>query len=362
MATTRSARLRRACDRREPDGDDPLLGDEVGYGVEHAAAQRLVGQFPKPAFDQVEPRRGGRGEVQLESGVFVEPGPHALVLVSGVVVADQVYPKFVGDRLVDGAQELQELGMAMPGQALPDDFAGQHVQRREQRGGAVALVVVGHCGRPPFLDGQRRLGAVQCLHGGLLVHTQHDRLLRRIEVQTDHVDQFLVELRVVGQLECLDQVRFEPARGPHPLHRRRGHPSLGGHRPARPVGLAVRRGIPCQVHDLIDLLLRDRGFAAAPGPDLAQLRQALLGEPGPPRPNRYRLHPYLRGDPRVRHTIGRQQQRLGPLNLPMRRGLRPRQGLQRFSLTVRHDQGSRWCHHLRSLSQTSPLFWRHTTS
>ena len=50
------------------------LGDEVGYGVEHAAAQRLVGQFPKPALDQVEPRRGGRGEVQVESGVLVEPG------------------------------------------------------------------------------------------------------------------------------------------------------------------------------------------------------------------------------------------------------------------------------------------------
>src|ERR1700704_2807631 len=27
-----------------------------------------------------------------------------------------------------------------------------------------------------------------------------------------------------------------------------------------------------------------------------------------------RLHPYLRGDPHVRHAIGRQQQRLRPLN------------------------------------------------
>jgi hypothetical protein len=93
---------------------------------------------------------------------------------------------------------------------------------------------------------------------------------------------------------------------PHPLRGRRGHPSLGGHRPARPVGLAVRRGMPCQINDLVDLLLRDRGFPATPGPDLPQLRQAVLGEPGPPRPNRCRLHPYLHGDPRVRHTIGRQ--------------------------------------------------------
>ncbi len=50
------------------------------------------------------------------------------MLVGGVVVADQVHRKFVGDFLVDGAQELQELGMAVPGQALPDDFAGQDVR------------------------------------------------------------------------------------------------------------------------------------------------------------------------------------------------------------------------------------------
>jgi len=70
-------------------------------------------------------------------GMFVEPDRHALVLVGDVVVADQVHRKFVGNLAVDGAQELQELGMAaVAGQALPDSFAGQHVQRREQRGGA----------------------------------------------------------------------------------------------------------------------------------------------------------------------------------------------------------------------------------
>jgi hypothetical protein len=77
------------------------------------------------------------GEVRLEPGVFVEPGPHALMLVGGVVVTDQVHRKFFGDLSADRAQEFQELGIAVPGQALPDDFAGQHVQRREQRGGAV---------------------------------------------------------------------------------------------------------------------------------------------------------------------------------------------------------------------------------
>ena len=40
-------------------------GDEVGDRVEAAAAQGLVGES-EPAFHQVEPRRGGRGEMEVE--------------------------------------------------------------------------------------------------------------------------------------------------------------------------------------------------------------------------------------------------------------------------------------------------------
>jgi len=77
-------------------------------------------------------------------GCFVEPGCDFGAFVGGVVVADQVDLKALGNLLVDGAQELQELGVPVPGQAVADHLAGQHVQRGEQGGGAVALVVVGH--------------------------------------------------------------------------------------------------------------------------------------------------------------------------------------------------------------------------
>ena len=57
-------------------GCDVVLdrGDEVGDGVEDAAADRFVGQLPEPALDQVEPGRGGRGEVQVEPGMLGQPG------------------------------------------------------------------------------------------------------------------------------------------------------------------------------------------------------------------------------------------------------------------------------------------------
>ncbi len=113
--------------------------------------------------------------------------------------------------------------MAVPGQASADHCPGQHVEGGEQGGGAVALVVVGHRGGAALRHRQRRLGPVQGLDLALLVHTQHHGVLRRIEVEPDHVNELALELRVGGELERLDQVRLESAGRPDPRrhHRRR---------------------------------------------------------------------------------------------------------------------------------------------
>ena len=54
----------------------------------------------------------------------------------------------------------------------------------------MALVVVGHGSGPTLLHGQARLGAVERLDLGLLVDRQHDGVLRRVEIQPDHVLDF----------------------------------------------------------------------------------------------------------------------------------------------------------------------------
>ena len=103
----------------------------------------------------------------------------------------------LGDLAVDRAQEPQELLVAVARQAPADDLAGQHVQRGEQRRGAVALVVAGHRAGTTRLHRQRGLGAIKRLDLALFVHAQHDGLLRRIEVQADDVDELLLEVLVV---------------------------------------------------------------------------------------------------------------------------------------------------------------------
>ena len=92
-------------------------------------------------------------------GCFAKPGVDLGVLVGAVVIDDQVQVELVGELAVERAQELQELLVAVARQALADDAAVERVQRGEQRGGAVALVVVGHrAGAAPFIG---RLGWVR---------------------------------------------------------------------------------------------------------------------------------------------------------------------------------------------------------
>ena len=68
--------------------------------------------------------------------------------------------------------------MSVPVFAEPGDLPGGDLQGGKQRGGAVPDVVMELLGMPG-LHRQRLLGPVQRLDLGLLVHTQHDRVLRR---------------------------------------------------------------------------------------------------------------------------------------------------------------------------------------
>jgi hypothetical protein len=87
---------------------------------------------------------------------------------------------------------------------LGDDGAVGDVERRvdqlrEQARGAVTDVVVGaplgHARHPRQCQrGQHRLGAVQGLHPGFLVHAQHDRPFGWVVIKPDHVDDLDDEL------------------------------------------------------------------------------------------------------------------------------------------------------------------------
>ena len=155
---------------------------------------RSVREIAEEPFDHVEPRTAGRGEVHVKARMACQPLLHLRMLVRGVVVGDQVQ-FFAGRRqLVDHAEKLQPLLMTMPVVAHADHGAIQRVHGREQRGGSVSLVVVGHGSAAPLLQRQPGLRAVQRLDLALLIGAKHDGMFRRVEIEPNDGFQFLGEL------------------------------------------------------------------------------------------------------------------------------------------------------------------------
>ena len=131
--------------------------------------------------------------------------------------------------------------MAVPRLALGEDLARGHVQGGEQGGGAVAGIAVRDAFDVSEPEGQQRLGSLQRLDLALLVHAEHHRALRRVEVESDDVVDLLGEERIGGELEVLLPVRLDVERSPEPVDRGLGDPRGFRHGPAAPVRAAVGR-------------------------------------------------------------------------------------------------------------------------
>src|SRR6266516_5698083 len=126
-------------------GGDPVP-DVVFQGLDggvDAAADQLVGEQAEPALDLVHPGGAGGGEVHVEPGAPGQPGPDLGGVVGGVDVADQVHVQVGGHGFVDGDQELAELDRPVAAVQFADDGAVGDVERGEQAGDAVPVVVVG---------------------------------------------------------------------------------------------------------------------------------------------------------------------------------------------------------------------------
>ncbi len=93
-----------------------------------------------------------------------------LACLWGVVVGDQMHIKMLRRLHIDPSQEPEPFLVPMAWHALTDDPAGGDIKRREQGGGAMALVIVRHGAAATLLERQARLGAIQRLDLAFFVH------------------------------------------------------------------------------------------------------------------------------------------------------------------------------------------------
>ena len=140
--------------------------------LETAAANTLVGNLSKPTLDQIQPRTRRRDEVEVEPGMSCDPGFDPRTFVGCVIVHDKMHIE-MGWRLgIDLVEEKNEFLVSVAWHAVADHFAIEQAQRGEQCGGAVALVVVGHCPTAPLFDRQSWLGTIEGLDLAFLVGSQ----------------------------------------------------------------------------------------------------------------------------------------------------------------------------------------------
>lgn len=142
-------------------------------------------------------------EMHVEARVLGQPCLHLGMLMSGVVVGDQMNRQVLGRFPMDFLEEGQPFLMPMLFGDGRDQFAFQIVQRREQGQRPVSNVIVG--GGLDMTDAQRQtgLGALQRLTLRLLVAAQHQGFLRRVEIQPNDIPEFLLKVCVLRVNELM---------------------------------------------------------------------------------------------------------------------------------------------------------------
>jgi hypothetical protein len=205
----------------------------------------------------------------------------------------------------------------------------------------VPVVVVGapfgHAGH----HRQHRLGPVERLDLGLLVHAQHHGPLRRVVVEADHIDDLLHEQRVGGQLEPVQHVRFELEPLPDPPDRGFAQPAALSHRGPGPVGGVLGQLLQGRHHHILDLVEQDRG---RPTGTLFVQQTVQTGghEPGSPSVHGAHAHPELRRDLLVRRALSAGQHNPCPHRQELRRLSPPRPPCQLGPLRLgQHQVGLR---------------------
>src|SRR5712692_4598255 len=240
------------------------------------------------------------------------------MLVSTVVVEDEMQVQTCWELSIQSPQERQELLIAMTRHAIGDDGSFQYIQRSEQGRGSMPFVVMRHRSATPFLHRQAGLGSIQCLNLTLLVHANDQRFIGRIQIQAHNVSQFLHKLRIARQLKLAHSMWLQPVGIPDALNRRRTRAAMLGHRPTAPVSRALRFAVQRRVDNPLDLAGRYRRFSAAPFLNLSQTRWASSNEAFAPHNTRWSADFHVLSNPVVGESLCSHQNNPTPRNNTLR--------------------------------------------
>ena len=205
--------------------------------------------------------------------------------------------------------------MAMPVHAAPDHGSVENVERGEQRGCAVALVVVGHGPTLSRLERQAWLRTVERLDLALLVDGDDDGVLGRVHVEANDVLDLVDELRIGGALERAQAVGLQSMRFPQTLNGAQAHAHGFGHGAAGPVRDLSRRFGAGQLQDPSDDLQGQRRPTGLARLVAQQAVDAFVGIARLPTPDGGPTDAGAASNFRNRQSLGRGKDDLRALNM-----------------------------------------------
>ena len=259
---------------------------QVDDGMKDAAFQALSGQGREEVFDGIEPGTRCRREMEDPTGMSLEPGHDLGMFMRAIVVEDDMDHLACRHLTFDGVEEADELLMPVLLHTPADHRAVENVESSEQRGGAVAFVIVGHRLAFAGLERQAWLGAVECLDLGLFVNRQDDGMSGRRHVKANDVFKLGDKVGIVRTLERSETMRLQLMSLPDPLHRAQRHTHHLGHGPTGPMGDFTWRFAAGQGDQPLNIGVRHRRLAGLSAAFAEKTVDARLGKSALPAPDR----------------------------------------------------------------------------
>jgi hypothetical protein len=213
--------------------DGRLKGSDTGG---YAPAQLAFGQQRKPAFDQIDPGGAGRREMQREARPLQQPSADQSRFMRPLVVEDQMHVQLRRDCRLNGIEELSELPRSVAVMERPNDAACGDFPGGEERRGAMAVVVMCAAFHLARTHRQQRARPIQGVNLRLLIHTQHQGLVWRMQVEAHNIAYLLDNQGIGRQFEGFRAMRLQAERPPDALHSAATPPALLRHSARTPVG------------------------------------------------------------------------------------------------------------------------------
>jgi hypothetical protein len=143
--------------------------------------------------------------------------------------------------------------------------------------------------------------------------------VREVQVQPNHVTNFLDEIGIRRELERLVEVGLEPEGSPDPADRRLRKSTGLGHAPCAPVGGRLGLGFQRSGDDLLDPGVSNSSRCSGSG-FIGQPIESVLKKTSPPFPHDGQRDAKVGGDGRVGLSVGGGQHDLGTQRPSLSRG------------------------------------------